>query len=129
MTSDFMAVDRHMGAAFAKFGFVCDGVDDALVYGDRPAWAVYYHGEECRLQVCWSARDGGVDIMLGPLDAPRELGLSNPSKKWHHLLLLSDIDDGLTTPDPLAAVNTWWDWRLTLFEKHYPAARAALLLR
>ncbi|OBK29754.1 hypothetical protein A5634_17670 [Mycobacterium asiaticum] len=118
-----------MGSTFADLGFQLDEVNDAVTYGERPAWAVFYLGSDCKLQVCWSAREGGIDFMLAPLDAPNEFGLINRSKEWRFMLALSDVDDGLRTPSPDAGPETWWAWRKALFDTHFEAAHQALLRR
>ena len=68
-------VERYMGSTLAALGFDLDEVDPGVVYGERPAWAVFYRGPDCKIQVCWSAREAGVDFMLAPSDAPNEFGL------------------------------------------------------
>lgn len=120
-------VDQFMGPTLSRVGFDLDEIHDPITYGERPAWAVYYRSEDCKLQVCWSAREGGLDFMLAPLDAPNELGLINRSKKWRFMLLLDKSDDDLVTPTLDADEEVWWAWRRALFEAHIDAARAALL--
>lgn len=120
-------VERYMGSTLAALGFHLDEVDADAVYGERPAWAVFYRGPDCKLQVCWSAREGGVDFMLAPLDAPNEYGLMNRSKKWRFMLALSDATDDLGTPPLAAGTDEVWAWRKALFEIHFEAARNALL--
>ena len=116
-----------MGPTLARAGFVLDEVQQGVAYGERPAWAVYYCSDDCKLQVCWSAREGGIDFMLAPLDAPNEFGLTNRSKKWHFMLMLDKSVDDLATPTIDADEETWWTWRKALFEAHFDAARTALL--
>jgi hypothetical protein len=119
-------VERYMGPTLAALGFHLDEVDADVVYGERPAWAVFYRGPDCKLQVCWSAREGGVDFMLAPLDAPNEYGLLNKSKKWRFMLALSDVTDDLATPPLGVATDEVWAWRKALFGAHFEAARSAL---
>ena len=52
-------VERFLEPMLSRAGFKLDGIHDAAIYGERPAWAVYYRGQDCKLQICWSARDGG----------------------------------------------------------------------
>lgn len=118
-----------MGSTLAGLGFHLEEVDADVVYGERPAWAVFYRGPECKLQVCWSAREGGVDFMLAPLDAPNEYGLLNKSKKWRYMLALSDVNDHLGTPPLGVGTQELWEWRMALFDTHFEAARDALLRR
>ena len=127
MTNDYLEVAHYMGVLLSRLGFVADRVDSNLEYGGQPGWAAYYRGDDCKLQVCWAAREGGIDFLLAPLDAPNELGIANSSKKWRFLLLLSDFDEGLVTPALDAGTDVWWEWRCALFEAHFPAAHAALM--
>ncbi|SON62740.1 hypothetical protein MSIMFI_04268 [Mycobacterium simulans] len=120
-------VERYMGSMLANLGFDLDEVDPDSVYDDRPAWAVFYRSSTCKLQVCWSARDSGIDFMLAPLDAPNEFGLLNRSKKWRFMLMLSDTHDGLTTPGLDADDDTVMSWLRALFEIHFEAARCAVV--
>ena len=108
-------------------GFTLDQIDDQATYGDRPGWAIYYLGADCKLQVCWSARDGGIDFLLAPLDAPYEFGLLNCSKKWQFMLILSAADDELPTPGLGADDDTIMAWLKALFEIHFGPAHAALI--
>lgn len=120
-------VERFLEPTLSHAGFKLEEIDDAAIYGDRPAWAVYYRGQDCKLQICWSARDGGIDFMLAPLDAPNEFGLLNRSNKWQFMLLLSDAHDDLTTPGLDADDGAVMSWLKALFEVHFDAARNALL--
>ena len=127
--NDWLEVDAFMGPVLSQHGFSPDGATGDIEFGDLPAWSVFYRHEDCKLQVCWSAREGGIDFMLAPVDAPNEFGLLNASKKWQFLLLLSDFDDGLSTPALGADAGVWWQWRRALFEAHFPSAHAALVAR
>ena len=118
---------RFLDPTLSHVGFRLDEIQDSAIYRDRPAWAVYYCGRDCKLQICWSSRDGGIDFMLAPLDAPNEFGLLNPSRKWQFMLLLSDAHDNLTTPGLDADDNTLMSWLKSLFEVHFEAAHDALL--
>lgn len=120
-------LERFLDPALSQAGFRLEELDDPLLYQNRPAWAIYYRGQDCKLQVAWSARDGGIDYFLAPLDAPNEFGLLNESKKWRLMLMLSDVRDDLVTPAPDADDETEMSWLKALFEIHFGAARAALL--
>jgi hypothetical protein len=119
-------VERYMGSTLTALGFELDEVEPDVMYGERSAWAVFYRRPDCKLQVCWSARDGGIDFMLAPLDAPNEFGLDNRSKKWRFMLALSDATDELGTPPLRASTEEVWVWRTALFDIHFEAARSAL---
>ena len=122
-------VERFLEPTLSHAGFKLDDLHDAAIYGTRPAWALYYRGQDCKLQICWSARDGGTDLMLAPLDAPNEFGLLNRSNKWRFMLLLADAHDALTTPGLDADDEQVTSWLSALFQVHFEAARKALLSR
>jgi hypothetical protein len=122
-------VERLLEPTLSHAGFKLGGIHDAAIYGERPAWAVYYRGQDCKLQICWSARDGGTDLMLAPLDAPNEFGLLSQSKKWQFMLLLADAHDALTTPGLDADDEQVASWLSALFQVHFEAACNALLSR
>jgi hypothetical protein len=118
---------RFLKRDISDAGLRLDEIADSVSYQDRPAWAIYYRDPDCKLQICWSARNGGIDFLLAPLDAPNEFGLLNGSKKWRFMLMLSDAHDDLPTPVPGADADTEMSWLKALFEVHFQPARAALL--
>jgi hypothetical protein len=126
---DPIELSRFLEPTLEHAGFHLEEIDEAMIYGDRPAWAAYYRGQDCKLQICWSARDGGIDFMLAPTDAPNEFGLLNQSKKWQFMLLLSSARDDLPTPAPDADDEEVVSWLRALFEIHFVSARDALLSR
>lgn len=123
------SVDEHLGPTLARLGFASEAVHSAVVCEGRPAWAVYYRSSDCKLQVCWLARERGVDFMLAPIDAPDTFGLAGSSDGWRYLLTLSQSHDDLQTPAIDADEETWWTWRKTLLLDHIDEARAALSSR
>jgi hypothetical protein len=119
-------LQQSLNATLTHAGFNLEEIRDPTIYQGRPAWAIYYCGEDCKLQISWSARDGGIDYFLAPLSAPNELGLTNDSKQWHLMLMLSKAHDDLSTPGPDADDNTEIEWLKALFDVHINSARAAL---
>lgn len=119
-------LEQALNATLTHAGFTLEQIEDPTIYQNRPAWAIYYHGEDCKLQISWSARDGGIDFFLAPLDAPNEFGLANESKQWHLMLMLSKAHDDLLTPGPYADDNNEIEWLKALFNVHIDSARAAL---
>ena len=126
MKSDAMEVDRHLGSLLSEYGFVIDEVTEGIEFKDRPAWAVFYRRDDCKLQICWSAREGSTDFMLAKPDVPNGFGLAADATGWHFLLMLSDFDDGLATPAIDAGSDVWWEWRSELFVAHFPYALRSL---
>jgi len=120
-------LEHFLEPTLSQAGFKLDEIEDPTVYQSRPAWVIYYRGRDCKLQICWSARDGGIDFLLAPLDAPNEFGLSNKSEKWQLMLMLSTEHDDLSTPPPGVDDETEMSWLKALFEIHFDAARTALL--
>jgi len=119
-------VEQYMGSTFAAHGFELVEIAANLVYGERPAWAVFYRGPDCKLQVCWSSREGGLDFMLAPLDAPNVFGLDDRSKRWRFMLGLSNAVDDLGMPPWNEGTDAIWAWRKALFNAHFESARIAL---
>jgi hypothetical protein len=107
-------------------GFVLDEVQEGITYSERPAWAVYYRRDDCKLQVCWSSREGSIDFMLAKPQAQNEFGPRNTARDWHFLLNLSDFDEGLSTPEMEADAETWWRWRNAVLRAHFPDALQSL---
>jgi hypothetical protein len=120
-------LQQYLEPTLSRAGLRLDDIEDPSVYQSRPAWAIYYRGQDCKLQISWSARDGGIDYLLAPLDAPNEFGLLNESKEWQLMLMLSNLSDNLVTPALDADMETEMSWLKALFEIHFDAARAALL--
>ena len=120
-------LERFLEPTASAAGLNLDEVQDPVSYGDRPAWAIYYRGQDCKLQVLWSSRNGGTNFMIAPLDAPNEFGLANQSKKWRYMLQLSNAHDDLATPRVGADADTVMTWLKALFEIHFDSARNALL--
>lgn len=122
-----MDLGQFLGRTLSGAGLEMDEVLDDLIYADRGAWAIFYRGPDCKLQLYWSARNGGLNFMLAPLDAPNEFGLSNQSRAWQSMLRLSDAHDQLKTPGMSADDNEIMAWLKDIFEIHFGPARAALL--
>lgn len=120
---------EFLAPSMSRAGLALDEIQDDITYAERRAWAIYYRSADCRLQICWSEREEGIDFMLAKLCAPDEFGLLNQSKTWHYMLLLSDIDDDLPTPGLYADEIEVMVWLRDLFEIHFGSARAVLLSR
>jgi hypothetical protein len=122
MNNGYADVDHFLGPTLSGMGFELDEVQPDLSYKERPAWAVFYRRDDCKLQICWSAREGSTDFMLAKPTVPNGFGLENSGRGWHFLLMLSDFEDGLATPRLDADDETWWRWRKTLLLAHLPVA-------
>ena len=124
---NLIALDEFLRETLLKAGFHLIEIQEDLVYGGRRAGASFYRASDCKLQICWSLRDGGMNYMLAPLDAPDELGFVNESKEWQLMLMLSKATDNLKTPRPGAALNEEMAWMKALFEAHFESAHATLI--
>lgn len=69
----------HLGPLLTARGFELEEVDADIVYGERGAWVMFYRSADCKLQICWSARDGGIDFMLDIETRPRLASQTNIS--------------------------------------------------
>jgi hypothetical protein len=119
-------LERFLEPTISQAGFKLSAIEDPTIYQSRPAWVIYYLGDDCKLQICWSARDGGIDYLLAPLDAPNEFGLLNESKKGRLMLMLSRARDNLVTPGVDADDQVEMTWLQALFAIHIDSARAEL---
>lgn len=52
-------LERFLAPTLSQVGFRLEEVDDPVLYQNRTAWAIYYSGSDCKLQIAWSTRDGG----------------------------------------------------------------------
>lgn len=122
-------VAQYMAPRLASLSFALDEVMSDIVYAGHPAWAAFYRGPDCKLQLCWSSREGGFHFLLAPLDAQNKFGLDDGFKTWRYMLALSDVADDLGPPPLEGGEAKLWAWRKALFDTHFEAARAALLSR
>lgn len=124
---NLIALDKFLKSTLLMAGFELTEINEDLHYGGRRAGASFYRGTDCKLQICWSLRDGGLNYMLAPLDAPDELGFVNESKQWKLMLMLSKVDDDLRTPRPDASLEEVMAWMKSLFEIHFESAHSTLI--
>ncbi|PRC43178.1 hypothetical protein C6A85_000000106690 [Mycobacterium sp. ITM-2017-0098] len=111
----------------SRSGFTLEEVQDPTTYAKRPAWAIYYRGHDCKLQICWSARDGGIDFMMAPPFAPNDFGLADRSRTWQFMLMLSGAHDDLDTPSPDADDIAVMSWLKALYDAHFSSAHSKLV--
>lgn len=85
MAYDFPSeVQKEIGPMLLSRGFTLDAIATAVDEGGRRGSVVYYRRDDCKVQVYLSARDGEVNAMIAPTDAPNELGAINRSRKWRY---------------------------------------------
>lgn len=86
MTEPFSAeVQTAVGPMLSELGFELDAVDDNVDEGGRRASVVYYRADDCKIQIYQSAREGSVNCMIAPVDAPNEIGIYDRSGRWQYL--------------------------------------------
>lgn len=73
-----------VGPFLCNLGFTVEEVDSAVDEGGPKGSVVYYRGQDCKIQIYQSSREGEINAMIAPLDAPNEYGLYNRSRKWHY---------------------------------------------
>jgi hypothetical protein len=82
MASEFVEdVQAIVGPVLKGLGFVLDEIDINPDEGGRRQHVLYYHSPDCKIQIYWSSREGEINAMIGPLDAPNECGLQDRSRK------------------------------------------------
>lgn len=115
-----------LGPDMSARGLELDEIRDPWSYGDRAAWALFYRRRDCKVQACWSERDGGIDFMLAPPDADNTFGLSDRTGTWQFMLLLSRAKDNLATPAASASDTELMSWLRELFRIHFASASEAV---
>ncbi len=132
MTSEFSAEVRAVvEPLLTERGFFLDEIDDTPDEGGRGQHVVYYRSNDCKIQVYESSREGEVNCMIAPLDAPNEFGLR--AKKWQYLTrFIKRPDLPLEELAELArgeyeAYENPLDWVRDRLAKYYEAAHAGIL--
>lgn len=137
MTDDFSdEVQSIVGPLLTSLGFRLDAIDNGVDEGGRLGAVIYYRGEDCKLQVYWSAREREINAMIAPLDAPNEHGLYNRSAKWHYLtefvkrpeLPLEELVQVLKAERVNFESDTkWLEWLRGRISQYFEAAHAGVL--
>ncbi|WP_139830340.1 hypothetical protein [Mycobacterium triplex] len=84
MTDEFLAlVQRIIEPRLVQLGFQLDEVRDVVEQG-RKASMVFFRSHDCKIQIYYSSREGEINAMIGPLDAPNQHGQYDRSGKWHY---------------------------------------------
>jgi hypothetical protein len=132
MTSGFAAdVEEAVGPLLTRLGFVLDEVDEGPDEGGIARRIVYYRSSDCKLQIYDSSREGEINCMIAPLDAPNQFGLT--AKNWHFISRFSKRSD-LPPQERLRiaiaeakAYDNQLDWVRDRIAKHYESAHAGIL--
>ncbi|SNV56603.1 hypothetical protein [Mycolicibacter terrae] len=129
-------VRRIVDPFLSGLGFAVEEVDEIVDEGGLTSSVAYYRGPDCKIQVYHSSREGEINAMIAPFDAPNELGVYGRSKKWHHL---SDFADTADLPleelvrklrEERASCDTTpkrLEWLTRRIAQDFDAARTAIL--
>ncbi|WP_431236118.1 hypothetical protein ACQ856_28835 (plasmid) [Mycolicibacterium psychrotolerans] len=134
MASEVSAeIQTIIGPVLADRGFTLDDIDDSPDEGGRPRHVVYYRSNDCKIQVYESAREGEVNCMIAPLDAPNEWGLD--SRSWHFLTHFAQRRNP-PSAESLRAMRAEYDsysnrleWLRDRITKYYDDAHRGILAR
>jgi|GEM_PF-4940227 len=83
---------------------------------------LFYRGSDCKVQLCWSDRNGGLTYFLAPVGAPNELGLINESRQLQYMMALSDNPAEPGTPPVGQGNEALWNWLKGLFDNYFESA-------
>ncbi|WP_445169616.1 hypothetical protein ACTXG7_10025 [Mycolicibacterium sp. Dal123E01] len=132
MPSEFSAdVQTIVGPLLAQLGFALDEIDDGPDEGGRQQHIVYYRSSDCKIQIYDSWREGEVNCMIAPRNAPNAFGLR--TEKWHVLTRFAELPDVSLTDvvdlvkAELDAYPNQLEWVKARIAKYYDEAHAGIL--
>lgn len=138
MADDFVReVQTTVGPFLSERGFAVDEVDSAVDEGGPKGSVVYYRGQDCKIQIYYSSREGEINAMIAPLDASNEYGLYNRSGKWRFFNDFTEMPD-LTVEELVAELREQranfettqkrLDWlKRERIARYFDSARAAIV--
>lgn len=132
MASEFSTNARAIvGPLLHELGFVLDEIDDRPDEGGISRHVIYYRSDDCKIQIYNSSREGEVNCMIAPLDAPNQFGLR--ARGWQHLTRFTKRPDlplaelaKLARAEYEAYANPL-EWVRDRIIKYYDAAHAGIL--
>lgn len=74
-----LEVQSIVGSVLWSMGFTLDTVDEDVDEGGGMGSVVICRGPDCKIQIYYSSREGEVNAMIGPLDAPNKHGTYDDS--------------------------------------------------
>lgn len=125
-------VETTLGPLLAELGFILDEVDDTPDEGGIERHIVYYRSFDCKMQIFDCSREGEVNCMIAPLEAPNEFGLT--SMRWHYITKFSkrpNVSPQERLRIAIAGANAYEDpvqWVKDRIVKHYETAHAGILV-
>ncbi|MGE2689086.1 hypothetical protein [Mycolicibacterium pulveris] len=122
-----------VGPVLAELGFTLDEIDDRPDPergGERHI--VYYRSDDCKIQIYESSREGEVNCMIAPLDAPNEFGLR--TKRWQYFTRFAERPAGVPLEELVRLARDEYEsyanpleWVKDRIVKNYEAAHAGIL--
>lgn len=142
MTQEFLAGVRSIVEPLLnELGFQRDEYDDNVDEGDpdahkggRRGAVVFFRSDDSKMQIYDSTRDGSINCMIAPLDAPNIFGPYDRSGKWQYLprfairqgIPLEEImKDNLAVAFP--TMNQLLESVRNRIEKYFPIAHDGVL--
>ena len=111
-----------------------DESDSRVGEGGRKGAVVFFRSDDCKIQIYASTRDGSINCMIAPLDAPNIFGPYDRYGKWQYLprfairqgVPLDEISkDNLTVEFP--TMNQSLESVRRRIEKYFPIAHDGIL--
>jgi hypothetical protein len=138
MQDDFLlSAQEVVGTLLSDMGFALSSVDDNVDEGGRIGAVLYYYGPDCKVQLYRSSREGEINAMIGPLQAPDEFGPHNRSHMWHYFNEYADepklsleqmVANIRAESDHSKTTNSWLAWlKNERIARYYESARAGIL--
>ncbi|BCO48221.1 hypothetical protein [Mycobacterium intracellulare] len=130
-------VQQIVGPLLLSMGFDLYAIDADVDEGGPKGSVVFYRAAACKVQIYRSSREGEINAMIGPRDAPDVHGLYDRSRKWHYF---NDFDDSPKLPleelvqklqDERAnfeSTQTWLQWiKRERICRYFESARDAII--
>jgi hypothetical protein len=135
MTPTFLAEAQSIvEPLLTRLGFQADGFDDQVDEGGRYGAVVFYRSSDCKLQVYLSTRQGQINSMIAPLDAPNVFGPHDRSRTWRIFTMVVERQgvprEKLMQDNPAVDFPTETqslEWVRGCIAKYFPYAHTGIL--
>src|SRR5689334_3958491 len=130
MTQEFLVeVQSIVEPLLNELGFQLDAYDGDVDEGGPKSSVVYFRSKDCKIQIYDSPREGSINCMIAPLDAPNVFGPSDRSGKWQYIVMFA-IKQGVSReeiikdklPADFPTTTQRLEWVRGRIEKYYPFA-------
>lgn len=132
-----LEVQSIVGSVLSSMGFTLDTVDEDVDEGGGMGSVVICRGPDCKIQIYYSSREGEVNAMIGPLDAPNKHGTYDDSGKWRYFtdfetqptLSLEELVKKLRAERAnFETTSNWLEWiTKERILRHFDSARAVVV--